>query len=153
MGLHDLITLFFFLNLFLLDIFCIDISNFIPFPYYPSRPLNPFLTPWLHEGASSPTDSLSPALSFSYSVASSLHRNKVLTSHWFPTSPIFWYIWGCRHSLLHLVGGLVPGSVGCLPCWYCCYSYGVANPLTYLSPFSGFSILDPVLNPMWRSTS
>jgi hypothetical protein len=48
-----------------------------------------------------------------------------------------------------LVGGLGPrssgwGEIG----WYCCSSYGVANPFSSFSPFSNSSIGYPTLNPM-----
>ena len=56
------------------------------------------------------------------------------------------------HGSLHvytLVGGLVPGSYGGdLVVWYCCSSYGAANPFSFFSPFSNSSIGNPVLSPM-----
>jgi len=63
------------------------------------------------------------------------------------------------HPLLHmrmepgslhvcsLVGGLVPRSSG-MSGWYCCSSYGVANPFSSFSPFNNSSIGDPVLSSM-----
>jgi hypothetical protein len=49
-----------------------------------------------------------------------------------------------------LLGGLVPGSSGGggLVGWYCCSSYGAANPLSSFSPFSNSSIGDPALSAM-----
>jgi hypothetical protein len=40
------------------------------------------------------------------------------------------------------------GALGGTSCWYCCSSYGVANPFSSFSPFSNPSIGDPVLSPM-----
>ena len=47
-----------------------------------------------------------------------------------------------------VVGGLVPGSSGVLVNSYCCSSYGTADLLSSLSPFSSSFIRDPVLSPM-----
>jgi hypothetical protein len=47
------------------------------------------------------------------------------------------------HGSLHvysLVGDFVPGSSGVLVGWYCCSSYGIANPHRSFSPFSNSSI-------------
>jgi hypothetical protein len=38
-------------------------------------------------------------------------------------------------------------------CWYCCSSYGFANPFNYFSPFSNFSIKDTALSWLLTSTS
>jgi hypothetical protein len=68
-----------------------------------------------------------------------------------PDKAILCYICTGVHGSLHvlsLVGGLVPGISGEFGWWYCCSSYGVANPFSYFSPFSNFSIVDPVLNLM-----
>jgi hypothetical protein len=40
------------------------------------------------------------------------------------------------------------GGGGCLVGGYCCSSCGVANPFNSFSPFSNFSIRDPVLSLM-----
>jgi hypothetical protein len=66
---------------------------------------------------------------------------------------ILCYICSWSHVSLHvysLVGGLVPGSSGSrdLVGWYCCSSYGVANPFSSFRPFCNFSIGDPVLSRM-----
>jgi hypothetical protein len=37
---------------------------------------------------------------------------------------------------------------GALVGWYCYSSYGFANPFSFFSPFSNFSIGDPMLSPM-----
>jgi hypothetical protein len=58
---------------------------------------------------------------------------------------ILYYIWGWSHGPLHmysLVGSLFSRSSGCLVSWYCCSSYGVANPFSSFSPFSNSSIVD-----------
>jgi hypothetical protein len=39
------------------------------------------------------------------------------------------------------------GVLRVLVCSYCCSSYGNANPYSSLSPFSSYSIMDPVLSP------
>jgi hypothetical protein len=39
--------------------------------------------------------------------------------------------------------------LGCLVGWYCCSSYGVANPLKSINPFCNSSIEDPMLSPMF----
>jgi hypothetical protein len=40
------------------------------------------------------------------------------------------------------------GALGDLVSWYCCSSYGVANPFSFLGTFSSSSIGDPVISPM-----
>ena len=65
---------------------------------------------------------------------------------------ILCYICNWSHASPHVysfVGGLVPGSSGGSDVgWYCCSSYGVANPLSSFSPFSNSSIGDTILSPM-----
>jgi hypothetical protein len=54
-----------------------------------------------------------------------------------PDKTFLCYICGWNHEPLHvypLVGGLVPGSSGGLDGWYCCSSYGVADPFSSFSP-------------------
>jgi hypothetical protein len=59
-----------------------------------------------------------------------------------PDKAILCYICGWSHGSLHvyfLVGGLVPGSSGGrgnLFGWWCCSSYGVANPFSSYSLFT-----------------
>jgi hypothetical protein len=40
------------------------------------------------------------------------------------------------------------GDLGCLVGCYCCSFYGAVNPFSSFSPFSNYSIGDPVFNPM-----
>jgi hypothetical protein len=68
---------------------------------------------------------------------------------------ILCYMCSCSHGSLHvysLADGLVPvwfgWEKGDLVGWYCCSSYGVANPFSYFSPFSNSLIGDPVLSPV-----
>jgi hypothetical protein len=80
--------IFFF---FLLDIFLIYISNVIPFPGPPLPLPMPSPSSCFYEGAPPPTHlpthSRLPALPFSSTGASSLHRTKGLFSHWCLTRP------------------------------------------------------------------
>lgn len=90
-------------------------------------------------------------LPFLYPGSSRLHRTKGLPSHWCQI----------RHSLLHvqveprvlpvytLVSGLIPESFWGMVGWYCCSSYGFANPLSSYSPTPNFSIGVPMLSPMF----
>jgi hypothetical protein len=94
-----------------------------------------------------PTHSCLTALVFTYTGALNLHRTKGLPSHWCHKA-ILCYICNWSHGSLHvysLVGGLVPGSSGGggLVGWYCCSSYGVANPLSsfIFSPNSSIGVL------------
>jgi hypothetical protein len=130
--------LFFFLS-FLLDIFFIYISNFIPFPgflskYFLSHPLSPC----------SPTYPLYfPVLAFPYTGASSLPKTKVPSSHSLlfnklssatyavgATGPSMCTLWLVIWSLEVL--GVLVGS-------YCCSSYGAVSSVSNFSSFSPFS--------------
>jgi hypothetical protein len=66
-----------------------------------------------------------------------------------PDKAILYYICSQSHRfvpLYSLVGGLVPGSSG--GCWFCCSSYGVANPCRSFSPSHNSSIGALMLSPM-----
>jgi hypothetical protein len=70
-----------------------------------------------------------------------------------PDKAILWYIyrWIWSHGSLHvysLVCSLVHGCMRLLVGWYCCSSYGVANPLSSFSPYPNSSSGVPVLSPM-----
>jgi hypothetical protein len=133
------------LLLFLLDIFFIYISNFIPFPGFPSEsphplplltnPPSPASLPWhsptlghrafIGPRASPPIDDWQghPLI---YMQLEPWVSPCVLFGWWF--SP--WELW-------RVLGGS-----------YCCSSYGVATPFSSLGPFSSSSIGDPVLSLM-----
>jgi hypothetical protein len=67
-----------------------------------------------------------------------------------PDKAILCYICIWSH-VYYLVDGLVHGSSvggGGLVDWYCCFSYGVANPFNSFHPFSNSSIGDPMFSPM-----
>jgi hypothetical protein len=93
------------------------------------------------------------AQAFLYAGASSLHRKKVFLSHWCQKrlssatyaagaiGPSMCTLWLVFSSLRALGKG---GLVG----WYCCSSYGVANPFSSFSPFSNSSIGVPALSLM-----
>jgi hypothetical protein len=89
-------------------------------------------------------------LAFSYTGASSLHRTKGLSSHWWLTRPSSaTYAAGAMNPFMcTLVGGLLPWSSGGLAGWYCCCFYGFAIPFSSFSPFSNSSIGDPMFSPM-----
>jgi hypothetical protein len=109
-----------------------------------------------------PTHSLPPpTLEFPYTGASiELSQDQGPLLPLMPNKAILCFMCSCSHGSLHvysLIGGLVPGSSGwgdCLVSWYCCSSYGVANPFSYFSPLSDSSIGDPigdlVLSPMFE---
>ena len=91
------------------------------------------------------------ALAFPYAGASSLHQTKGLASHWCQIRPssatyaagatglsMVFFVWW--FSPWELWGGLVD--------WYCCSSYGVANPFRSFSPSPNPSIGVTVLSPM-----
>ena len=71
-----------------------------------------------------------------------------------PDEAILRFLCSWSHGSLHLyslVGGLAPGNFGgqgCLVGWYCCSSYGFANPFSSFSPFSNSSVQDPVLSSL-----
>jgi hypothetical protein len=133
----------------------------MPYPGFPSEkplsyPPSPLLLLWGCFPTHPPTYSDLPALEFPYTGALSLHRTKGLS----PTDarqshPLLrmqlepWFL-----HVYFLIGDLVTGSSdvcvwgGCLVGWYCCSSYGAANPFSFFSPFSNCSIEVPVLSPM-----
>ena len=84
--------------------------------------------------------SISPALAFLYTGATSLHMTKGFSSHWCLTKP---------PSATYLARAIVPSMCIWTLCslvgWYYCSSYGVASPSISFSPFSNSSIGDPVL--------
>jgi hypothetical protein len=85
-----------------------------------------------------PTYSCLPSLAFPYTGALSLHRTKGLSSHWCQTRPssatyAAEAMGPSRCPLWLVVYSL--GALGDLVGWYCCSSYGAANPFS--SFFSG----------------
>jgi hypothetical protein len=133
-------------------ILLIYISNIIPPPGFPfTNPLSHHPSLCLYEGASPPIHHSSlPTLAFPYTGALSLHRTKGLSSHWCPTRPSSGHI-QLEPWVPSFVGGLVLRSSGggVLVGWYCCSSYGVANPFSFFSPypisFIGVSVLSPMV--------
>ena len=119
-----------------------------PFPVCPPEnpfPLQPLLLWWC---LPTTTHSCFPALVSPYTGASSLPRTIDLSSHSCPTWPSSaTYVAGALH-VYSFIGGLVTVSSGSLVGWYCCSSYGAANPFRYFSLFSNSSIGDPVFSPM-----
>jgi hypothetical protein len=123
-----------------------------PFPVFPlqtSYPL-PLPSPCFFEGAPPPTHSCLSSIAFPYTGASSLHKTKGLSSRWCLTRPSSaTYEAGPLH-VYYLVGGLVPGSFGggVLVVWYCCSSYGTANPFVSFSPSPNSYFWVPTLSPV-----
>jgi hypothetical protein len=73
---------------------------------------------------------------------------------------ILCYIRGWSHGFLHvysLVGDLIPENSGIggggLVGWYCCSSYGVANPFSSFSPCSSIFLGIPTLDWLQASSS
>jgi hypothetical protein len=96
-----------------------------------------------------PTHSHILVLGLPYTGASNLHRTKDLSSHWCPTtlSSATYAVGGLSmYTLWLVVYSLL--TLGSLVCSYCCSSYGAANLVRSLGPFSSSSIEDPVLSPM-----
>jgi hypothetical protein len=100
-----------------------------------------------------PSHSCVSILAFPYFGSSNLHRIKGLHSQW---CQIRWssaiYPAGAMGTLCVLLGWWFSArSFGgvFLVGWYCCSSYGVANPFSSSSPFANFSIGVPVLSPMF----
>ena len=66
-----------------------------------------------------------------------------------PDKAILCYIYSYSYETLHvysLVGGLVPGTLESLDSWYCCFSYGDANPFWSFSFCFNFYIGVSVLS-------
>ena len=148
-------------SFFLIGYFLYLHSNVIPshgFPL-PAKPLFHTLSPCFYKGVPHPpTNPCLPALAFPYTGALSLHRTKVLSSHWCPTrSSSATYAAGAQvHSCVYpLVGGLVPGSSGVerrLDGWYCCSSNEMQTP----SAPSVLSLTPPLGTPysvQWLAVS
>jgi hypothetical protein len=118
-----------------------------PFLVSPSRTPYPLLPAPAHQ----PTHTCFLALAFPYTGTSSLHRTKVLSSHWCPARP---------SSSTHTAGAMSStmctpwlvteslGALGVLFSSYCCSFYGYTTLLSSLGPFSSSFIEDPVLSPM-----
>jgi len=85
------------------------------------------------------TKACNTTLTFPYTGALSLNGTKGLPSPWCqirPSSATYADVaMGPAMCTLWLVGAL-----GCLHGRYCCFSYGVANPLSSFSPFTNSSI-------------
>jgi hypothetical protein len=140
-----------------LVILFIYILNVITFPVSPLQtpiPISP-LSVSMRVLPYPPTHSYLTALAFPYTEESSLHRTKGLPSHC------------CQirlSSVTHAVGAMGPsmctlslvvlslGALGCPVGWYCCSSYGVANPFNFFSPSPISSIGVSVLSLMvvWK---
>ena len=86
-----------------------------------------------------PTQSCVPALGFPYTRALSLHRIKNLFSHGCPKRLS---ATDTAHAMCHYLcnSWLLLSTLGSLVGWYCCSSYGIANPFSSFSPFSTSSI-------------
>jgi hypothetical protein len=73
-----------------------------------------------------------------------------------PNKAIFWYICGWSHGCSMCILWLVVSFLGALKDlvgWYCCSSYGVANPFGFFSPFSNSSMGDFMPSPLVISHS
>jgi hypothetical protein len=136
-----LITLCFFL----LDISFIYISNFIPFPHFPSK-----TPPISYPSPCSPTHQLPllcPGIPLYWGIEHSQDQGPLLSLmsykailYWLEpwVSPCVLFGWWFSHWVLW----------GVLVSSYCCSSYGAANTFSSLGPFSSSSTRDPVLSPM-----
>jgi hypothetical protein len=103
------------------------------------------LSPWFSEGAPPPTK----PLLLHWGIDPSQDQESLLLL--MPDDAIFCYICDSSHGSLHvytLVGGLVSGISESLVGWYCCFSYGIANPFSFLSSVSILSIRVHLLSPM-----
>jgi hypothetical protein len=84
--------------------------------------------------------------------ASSLHSTKDHSFHWCPTRPssatYATGVTGASMCTLWLVVKSL-GALGGLVGWYCCSSYGVANPFSSFSPFPNSPIGAPMPSPMF----
>jgi hypothetical protein len=139
-----LVFYIFYLFLLIFYLFTFQIlSSFLVFPSEAPVPSPLFLLLWGCSPTHPPTQSHLTALTFPYTGALSLHRVKGFSSYWCHIrSSSATYAAG---AMFTLVGGLVPGSsVGLVGC----SSYGVANPLSSLSPFPNSSIGVPIVSPM-----
>jgi hypothetical protein len=113
--------------LLLLDIFFIYISNFIPFPHFPSE--NPPSHPPAPCPLTHPLLLPCPGIPLHWGIEPSQDQGPLLSlmSH----KAILCYMCSWSLESLHvysLVGGLVPGSSGVLVGSYCCSSYGLQTP-------------------------
>ena len=100
--------------------------------------------PCFYEGFLPPTQPvLPPCPGIPIQRASNLHRTKCLSSHWCSTRPSSaTYVAGVMGPSMYTLW-LVVWSLRAqldLVHWYCCSSYGIANPISSLSPFSSSSI-------------
>jgi hypothetical protein len=146
--------MYFFSNLIFLIWFFFYISNVLPFLVPPRSPLSYLPSSWFYEGAPLPTHLLlspHPGIPLCWGIKPSQNQGPLLPL--MPNKAILCYICNWSHGSLHvysLFGGLLPGSSGGggLVGWYCCSSYGVANPFSSFSPSSNSSTGVPVLSPM-----
>jgi hypothetical protein len=153
-------TLFFFLKNFLLDIFFnfISFNYMLPLSWFPLQktPIT-FSSPCFCDGVPPPTHPLllpCPDVPWHWGIKPSQDQEPLV-----PTDV------QQGHALLHMQ--LEPSIPRCLLFgrwfnpwelwgglvgWYCCSSYGIANPFSSFSSFSNSSIGDPVLSPMvgWK---
>jgi hypothetical protein len=121
-----------------------------PFPISPLEALYPIPPPpaSMRVLPYPPTHSFLPTLAFPYIGASSLHRTNGLSSHWQGCSLLHMWLEPWVNPYVIFDWWFSPWDLGVgagLVGWYCCSSYGVANPFSSFSPFSNSSIGDPVV--------
>jgi hypothetical protein len=136
-----------------LDIFFIDISNIILFPSFLSRiALSHPPSPCFYNSVPPSTHQLPPPhphIPLHWGIKPSQGQGPLLPL--MPDKAILCYICSWSHGSLHvysLVGGLVPGSSGRSGWLILLFFLWVANPFSSFSPFSNFSIGDPLFSPM-----
>ena len=96
----------------------------------------------------SPTHPHLTTLALLYSGSSSLHRTKGLSFHWCHTGHPLLHMGPSMCTLWLVILSLDVWRVWFLVHWYCCSSYGAANPFLSFSPFPNSSIGVPMLIPM-----
>jgi hypothetical protein len=133
----NFITFSFFFKKIFIGYF-VYISNIIPFYYPVSRNiLSHPPSSWFYESVPlHATLSCLPALTYAYTRALRIHMTKGLFSHWCPTSPSSATYMDRVMDPSMYAPWLVVQTIGALVGWYCCSSYGVANPF---NPFNHFS--------------
>ena len=117
--------------IFYLHFKCYPLSRFPHTPHTPETlyPIPLSLVLWRYSLTYPPTLSCLPDLAFPYTVASSLPRTKVLSSHRCPTRPSSaTYVAGTMGLSMCTLLRALRDLVG----WYCCSSHGVANPFSSL---------------------
>jgi hypothetical protein len=141
---------------FLLVILFTCISNVIPFPSFPPQTSYPLTNPsCFYEGAPPPTYPLQhshplpthhPSIPLCWGIKTS--QDQGLPLPLMPDKAILCYIYNRSHGSLHvcfLVGALVPGSSGGSGWLILLFFLWDCKPFRFFSPFSSFSIGNPVL--------